>query len=146
MAFQPASYSVPLTNSSASGCSGASVTKVTPNNVSGRVVKTRMVLSLPSIPNSISAPSERPSQSSCINRTLSGNSMVSNPSSNCCAYFVISMNHWLISFCRTGPLQRQHRPALTCSLARTVEQHSHQLTGANSRYASPDLKNRVKNN
>ena len=33
----------------------------------------------------------------------------------------------------TGPLQRQHRPAFTCSLASTVLHDVHQLTGENSR-------------
>ncbi len=38
--FQPSCHLVPEHNSSHSGCSGDNVTKVAPNIVSGRVVKT----------------------------------------------------------------------------------------------------------
>ena len=80
--FQSCSYSVPSTKLCANSCSGASVTKVTPKSVSGRVVNTLNLSSRPSTANSISAPSERPIQSCCSALTFSGKSIVSNPSSN----------------------------------------------------------------
>ena len=51
----------------------------------------------------------------------------------------------ITAFFALSPLHRQHRPALTCSLAKTVLQDSHQFTGANSRRASPCSMNFVKN-
>ena len=90
---QAGSKSVPVTNSLASGCSGANVMNVAPNKVSGRVVNTVIVLSESSISNIISAPSERPNQSFCMAATFSGNSIVSRPSTSSWAYFGISKNH-----------------------------------------------------
>ena len=92
-ARQPVSNSVPETNCSANGCSGARVIKVTPYKVSGLVVNTVIVCSESSISKFISAPSERPSQSRCIAATFSGKLMVSKPSTSSCAYFGISKNH-----------------------------------------------------
>jgi hypothetical protein len=82
----------------ASGCSGATATKVTPMIVSARVVNTlRRPWStrLPSAPviaceNAKRTPSERPIQLLCIRRTRSGQpSSRLTWSSNSCAYSVM---------------------------------------------------------
>ncbi len=76
-------------------------------------------------------PSERPIQFSCINRTLSGHSgSIFRADSSSSAYSVIFRNHCSRFFLVTTLLQRQHLPSSTCSLASTVSQEGHQLTGA----------------
>ena len=135
--LQPASHSVPLHRSSHRGCSGESVRNVTPNIVSGRVVKQDISASDFSILNLISDPLERPIQFLCIAFTFSGNSTSSNESSNSSEYSVILRNHWAISRCTTSSPHRQQRLFFTCSLASTVSQSTHQLTGAERRSTSP---------
>ena len=60
------------------------------------------------------------------------------------AYSVILKNHWRMCRCSTGVTHRSHSPAITCSLASTVMQEGHQLTGASFCTASPRLKNCTK--
>ncbi len=102
-----------------------------PKLVSGRVVNTRMVSSLPSTARSNSAPSERPIQLRWITLIFSGQSRLSMPSRSSWAYCVMRKNHCSRSrFCTRSPERSQVPSASTCSLASTVWQPGHQLTGA----------------
>jgi hypothetical protein len=120
-----------------SGCSGGTAINVTPNNVSGRVVKTFIHLSSPSILKSTSVPWLLPIQCVCIAFTRSGHSITLLKSSNSSAYLVILKNHCTKSFCRTSLSHRQHLPFSTCSFASTVWHSSHQFTQDVFRYTSP---------
>ena len=78
-----------VVSSSTSGCSGATTAYVMPNEVSGRVVKTRRASrsppsdpSRPSTTRSNSAPSDRPIQLRCMVLTRSGHSSSSSPASS----------------------------------------------------------------
>ena len=134
---QSASHSVPAHSSSHSECSGERVTKVTPKMVSGRVVKAPITALDPATGKSMCAPWERPIQLRCIALTFSGKAMLSISSSNSSEYSVMRTNHCSMSRCTTSRPQRQQRLFLTCSLARTVSQSTHQLTGAIRRSTSP---------
>ena len=111
--------------------------KVTPNNVSGRVVNT-VIRSSPPISaskgNETSAPSERPIQFVCIAWIRSGQSIFEKSSSSS-AYLVIRKNHCSRSRVSTTVSQRSHAPSpssrrSTCSLASTVLQDGHQFAAA----------------
>ncbi len=73
----------------------------------------------------------------CIALTFSGKVMLSISSSSSSEYSVMRTNHCSISRCTTSSPQRQQRLFLTCSLASTVSQSTHQLTGAILRSTSP---------
>ena len=115
-----------------SGCSGASTTYETPNTVSQRVVNTLKVSPL-SQANSISQPVDLPIQLRCISFVFSGQSMVFSPCKSSSAYWVILKYHCVRSRLMTGVPQRSQQPSTTCSLASTVLQLGHQLTGASLR-------------
>ncbi len=114
---------------STSGCSGASTTYVQPYNVSARVVNTSKLSPL-SKSNVIKPPLDLPIQFFCISLVFSGQSRLSRPLISSSAYFVMPKNHCVKSFFITWLPQRSHLPSTTCSLASTVLQLSHQLTGA----------------
>ena len=79
---------------------------------------------------STSAPSERPIQLACICLTRSGQpGSFSRSSSSSWEYSVILKYHCSRSRFSGSVPQRQHLPSVTCSLARTVLQVGHQLTG-----------------
>ena len=127
---QSASHSVPAHSSSHRGCSGERVTNVTPKMVSGLVVNVPMLASEPTTGKSMCVPWERPIQLRCIALTFSGKEMLSSSSSSSSEYSVMCRNHCIMSLCTTSRPQRQQRLFLTCSLASTVSQSTHQLTGA----------------
>jgi hypothetical protein len=116
--------------SAASGESAAMTKNVAPYSVSGRVVNTVTGSSRPSTGNWISAPSERPIQLRCISSTRSGHlpASCSMSASSRSAYSVILKYHCVSSRRVTSEPHRSHRPAMTCSLARTVWSTGHQLT------------------
>jgi hypothetical protein len=87
----------------------------------------------------ISAPSLRPIQFSCALRVVSDQSSVLRFSSSFPAYRVMRKNHWLRNLISTAVPHRSHSPPTTCSLASTVLQLGHQLTGASFFSASPAL-------
>ncbi len=140
--------------------------KLAPNTVSGRVVNTSMAASsAPAAPpcsraapgpaapapdatsarvgggevtgKRSRAPSERPIQFRWAVLVVSDQSIQSRSSRSRPAYSVILKNHWLRNRVPTGVPQRSHAPAITCSLASTVLQEGHQLTGASFFSASP---------
>src|SRR2546422_451576 len=102
-----------------------------PNAVSGRVVKTRTrTPGRPTVGRSNSTPSLRPIQFRCIVSTRSGQpGRRSHQASSSSAYAVILKNQPSISRGVTSELHRQQRPSSTCSLARTVWQEGHLVTG-----------------
>jgi hypothetical protein len=108
---------------------------VAPKSVSGRVVKTRRLWSVPSIAKSISAPSLRPIHSRCMALVDAGHSSPSNWSSSLSAYDVIRNAHWLRGLRTTGCPPLSLRPSITSSLASTVPSFGHQFTVVSLRYA-----------
>ena len=68
-----------MTNSSTRGCSGDNTIYVAPNNVSGLVVYTVILLFIESILKLTLAPSDLPIQFLCSSFTLSGQSKSSSP-------------------------------------------------------------------
>jgi hypothetical protein len=121
----------------ASGWSGAIATKLAPNSVSGRVVKTSSFDRSAAPASGSGSGTSRglrslPIQFSCISRTFSGQrSSVPAPSSSSSANTsVILRNHWLSLRRSTGAPERQPRPSITCSLASTVMSTGSQLTSA----------------
>src|SRR3989338_7499056 len=103
--------------------------KVTPNNVSGRVVKTGQDLLF--ILKGISVPSLFPIQFFCMAFILSGQSSFSISFRSSLAYLVVLINHCSNCFISTSVSEcLQHLPLCTCSFARTVPHLGHQLTEA----------------
>ena len=114
------------------GCSGAKTINVTPNIVSGLVVKTST--SSPPIPNFIFAPSLFPIQFLWAALIDSGKSTLSNPSNSFSAYSGILRTHCFNIFFTTGfsPLSEILFPSLsvrTSSSAKTVFRSSHHQIG-----------------
>src|SRR5262245_39069558 len=101
----------------------------------------------PSRGNSISAPSDRPSQLRCAVVVESDQSILdlsSRLASSRSAYSVIRKNHCSSVRCSTMVPQRSQAPLITCSFASTVLQLGHRLTGAAFLYAFPALKSCTK--
>ena len=78
---------------------------------------------------STSVPSDRPIQFFCWIFTRSMKSRSSRSSMSRSAYLVMASIHWLFSLRMTSPPQRSQTPSTTSSLARTILQLVHQLTG-----------------
>ena len=140
-AMKPAAPGSRAAAAAASGCSAATARKLMPKSVSGRVVKTS-TSGMPSTGCSSAkrtrAPSLRPIQFACIVRTRSGQrSNPSSASSSSGAKRVMDRNHWLSDFFSTMAPERQPRPSITCSLARTVPSTGSQLTQLSLRSTSP---------
>ena len=130
------------TTASASGWSIAMAQKLAPNRVSGRVVNTSTLgcgAGWASWKRNF-MPVDLPIQFSCIRRTFSGQwSSVFSPSSRSSEKSVILKNHWLSLRRSTSAPERQPRPSITCSLARTVWSTGSQFTQLSFRYTSPAL-------
>src|SRR6185312_13001022 len=97
----------------------------------------------PSIGNSSSAPSDRPSQlrwAVVVESDQSIFDLSSRSASSRSAYSVIRKNHCSSVRCSTTVSHRSQRPLITCSLASTVLSCGHQLTAAAFLYAFPALR------
>src|SRR6185503_21052546 len=133
------SFTPGAVNVAARGCSGATTTKLTPQVVSGRVVKT--VSFFPSKSKSISQPTLLPIQLRWRVFVLSGQpeSLSISFSSRSAIAEYLKNQVFSMGFLTTSLWQRQHLPSWTCSFAR-MPSCSHLLTVLAARYAQPFLK------
>ena len=109
-------------------CSGESTINETPNMVSGLVVNTSILFSIPVIWNLIVAPFDLPIQFFCVSFIDSDHSNLSISFISRSAYAVILILHCLIFFCSTGCPPLSENPFLISSFAKTVPSSGHQFT------------------
>lgn len=121
-----------------SECSGLNTKNDVPKIVSGRVVKTSILLSVSSTLKDTFAPSERPIQLRCISLIDSGQSKSSKSSNKRSAYSVILVPIVSLVYDKLRP-PRSETPSTTSSFDKTVPKAGHQFTATSSTYAKPLL-------